>query len=584
MLLFTGILVFGVTVMVAPGRYVSALAGERLSSGAAILPKVPVIYAADAGPVALPEAIISVIQSGREKAEQITFDEVLFMVRKAVADAGGLAPVCKNGDLVVLKPNLVSLPETWREEYVQANGKTTDWRVTRAVAMLVREINPDGEIYILEGSAMQTTREVMEKLNYDAVHIPEVDGILCLEEVSGGYGDLQSDSLVGVFLDPGSRKYPVELMPGGSLIYYLNRLYKEADVLISIPVLKNHDAASFTGSIKNVGIGATPQNIYGNSPADLGRWNIISHDPEELHQWIHDFYRCRPVDFVVVDGLQGMECGPTEREYQTGRKLHSLQKNMRVIMAGADPIATDAIAALMICQDPTLVNHLVYLHNSKLGTLDPSRIRVVGKQVDAVRKVFSHWSATTLSTMFTDMIPPEFAVNSFSNSGGDLSFNLSAGSDVVKVEIAVKGQILDQVVLSGFGDITLDLDTIHVDNENEVVFCAYDRFLNCSKKTAANENVTGAGPLHATATFQLAQNYPNPFKGMTTIPFHLSDEGRVRIAVYDTQGRECAILLDQFLLPGQHTITWDTGSLPRGIYLCCLEQGGALLSRRMIVE
>jgi len=48
-------------------------------------------------------------------------------------------------DEVILKPNLVGLPETWLDEFTEVNGKTTDWRVTRAVAMLVREINPDGK-------------------------------------------------------------------------------------------------------------------------------------------------------------------------------------------------------------------------------------------------------------------------------------------------------------------------------------------------------------------------------------------------------------------------------------------------------
>jgi len=46
------------------------------------------------------------------------------------------------------------------------NGVTTDWRVTKAVAQLVRELNPNGRIYVMESSAFQQTRTTMVALNY----------------------------------------------------------------------------------------------------------------------------------------------------------------------------------------------------------------------------------------------------------------------------------------------------------------------------------------------------------------------------------------------------------------------------------
>ena len=423
----------------------------------------------------------------------------------------------------------------------------------------------------------------MGKLNYDSIHIPEVDGFICLEEESGDYGDEGSIRLYGKFLHPDERLYPVDLMPGKSPLYYLNKQYYHADVLISIPVLKNHDAASFTGSIKNVGIGATPASIYGNSSSEIGRWNIISHNPAELHQWIHDYYLCRPVEFVVVDGLQGMENGPTEREYQTGIKLREVQKNMRIIIAGSNAVATDAVAALIIAQDPTRVNHLVHLNNTGLGTINPARIRVTGTRVQNIRAPFWHWSTVALGSMFDDFTPPAFEVNTCSIAGNQLIIDLTPDEEVVKVEVAVRDHLLSQVAIGRFDSIVMDLDTILPGGDSDILICAYDRFLNCSYRLANNVEFTGTGLETNDIHYRLEQNYPNPFSGITTIPFHLSVPGDVNLRIFDMNGNEILILLDQYLPDGDHTVAWNAAYIPAGTYIYCLERDGKRLSRRMVV-
>jgi uncharacterized protein (DUF362 family) len=582
--LLVALCIFGVSGILLPEKLLMGNESGRNPLQAWRVPAVPVAMEAVDETVVLPSAKVSVVQSGKQLAEQISFEEVLSMVRKAVEEAGGLENIVENLDEVILKPNLVGLPETWHDEFTEANGKTTDWRVTRAIAMLVREINPDGKIFVMEGSGSQPTRQIMEKLNYDSVHIPEVNGFLCLEEESGDYGDEGSIKLYGKFLQPDERLYPVDLMPGKSPVYYLNKQYYNADVLISIPVLKNHDAASFSGSIKNVGLGATPASIYGNSISEIGRWNIISHNPAELHQWIHDYYLCRPVEFVVIDGLQGMENGPTEREYQTGIKLKEVQKNMRIIMAGRNAVATDAVAALIIAQDPSRVNHLVHLHNSGMGTVNSARIRVKGTMVQNIREPFGHWSTVAINSMFDDFTPPAFEVNSWSLAGNQLIIDLATDEEVVKVEVAVKGHLLKQIAIGRFDSIVMDLDTILPGKDDDILIYAYDRFLNSSYRLANNVEITGTGPETSDGHFLLGQNFPNPFAGSTTIPFHLSVPGDVSLRIFDMSGREILKLLDQYLPAGDHTVTWNAAYIPNGTYIYCLERDGKSLSRRMVVH
>ncbi len=67
--------------------------------------------------------------------------------------------------------------------------------------------------------------------------------------------------------------------------------------------------------------------------------------------------------------------------------------------------------------------------------------------------------------------------------------------------------------------------------------------------------------------FSLAQNYPNPFHSTAEIAFSLHLSGKVRINVYDVLGRHVGRLVDQHLVPGRHTVTWDARGLPPGVYL-----------------
>lgn len=82
----------------------------------------------------------------------------------------------------------------------------------------------------------------------------------------------------------------------------------------------------------------------------------------------------------------------------------------------------------------------------------------------------------------------------------------------------------------------------------------------------------------------LHPNYPNPFNPSTQIRFDISDgQQRVRLAVYDTMGREVRRLVDGDLPVGTHQITFDGSGLSSGIYLIQFQAGGGIQSRKMIL-
>ncbi|OPX42896.1 endo-1,4-beta-xylanase Z precursor [Ruminiclostridium hungatei] len=413
-------------------------------------------------PVMLDKTNVAIVQSSKSDVKQIDYTEIKQMVSDAVSQVGGIGSVVKNGDTVVLKPNLIVTNGLSAE----ANGVTTDWRVAKAVVELVRSVNPSGKVYVMEG-AITDTATIFNYYKYTSGNIPGVDAFLPIEKDSGNWQDKNSSGVTLVNL------------PDGLLHnqYYLNRKYKEADVVISLPTMKTHWNAGFTGGIKNVGIGATPGNIYGRSSSDPARNNMVNHDTDDLHKWIHDFYKCRPVNLVIMDGLQGYQNGPFP---YNASGANGNQMNMRLILAGKDAVAVDSIASLTVGYDPQTIGYLRYLNTSRLGNIDPSCINVSGKKVDEVRKYLA--GTTTLGvTKITDKTAPQLSIGSVQTSGSKLSVPLTTDSETVKELVYIDGQLKEPFSASGMNSMTLDISGLS--GSHQLTVEAYDRFLNRTTKS-----------------------------------------------------------------------------------------------------
>ncbi len=75
------------------------------------------------------------------------------------------------------------------------------------------------------------------------------------------------------------------------------------------------------------------------------------------------------------------------------------------------------------------------------------------------------------------------------------------------------------------------------------------------------------------ATYALEGNRPNPFNPATEIRFSVGLDGDTRLTVYDPQGGEVAVLVDQRLEPGAYSVTWDASGYPSGLYYYRLVSG-----------
>ncbi|MCX7921737.1 MAG: DUF362 domain-containing protein [Clostridia bacterium] len=419
------------------------------------------------------QSIVSVVQSSKALATDIQPDEISSMVRKAVELGGGFEGLIKDGQTVVIKPNLVQKHSdiTGKLFDKELNGITTDWRVTKAVVELVREYNPNGKVYVMEGSAGDGTKATMEHLNYTPEYIPGVDEFIAIEEDSGGWQEFSSPNLVKVSLPTGLLHKQ----------YYLNKKYYEADVLISVPCLKNNSGTVITGGIKNVSIGATPANIYGPAPGNLSRTAMVSHSTSkgDLDRWIHDYYMCKPVDFVIIDGLEGFQNGPVPYR-KDSEKVDKM--NMRLIMAGKDAVAVDTVAALITGWDPLSAAHLRYLNKSGVGNIDTAKITVLGNTVFSVRKDFATKISNPAWAKVNYKLLPTFSSKNYAVRNNRLNLSLLVSGGANKVEVYINDSVLPYTFTSGYSDISINIDHF-TKGVYKVKICVYDRYLYYTEQT-----------------------------------------------------------------------------------------------------
>lgn len=83
--------------------------------------------------------------------------------------------------------------------------------------------------------------------------------------------------------------------------------------------------------------------------------------------------------------------------------------------------------------------------------------------------------------------------------------------------------------------------------------------------------------------FYLSQNYPNPFNPTTHLEFGISEIGFVSLIVYNSSGKEVAILVNENKSAGKYYVTFDGSNLSSGIYYYRMKTGKFIETKRMVL-
>jgi hypothetical protein len=86
----------------------------------------------------------------------------------------------------------------------------------------------------------------------------------------------------------------------------------------------------------------------------------------------------------------------------------------------------------------------------------------------------------------------------------------------------------------------------------------------------------------------LSQNFPNPFRSVTTIGYSVTSPCNLEIAVFDIRGRVVRILVDEMVPAGTYSVLWDgidqggTKASP-GLYFYRLRAGSKTWVKKMVM-
>jgi uncharacterized protein (DUF362 family) len=203
-----------------------------------------------------------------------------------------------------------------------------------------------------------------------------------------------------------------------------NHSYADCDVMVSIAKLKEHQSAGVALSMNNM-IGIAPATIYGDAagfeePAvsPFGRRGMLhtgrrqpstlvpgETNPESprdagyrIPRVAVDLIGARPIHLAIIDGIEtqtsaeGVAAG-------AGRKIHLVKPG--VLVAGFNPVCTDAVAAALMGFDPTAdrgtapfekcESTLRLAEEAGIGTRDLKKIEIVGSPLASLALPFRRY-------------------------------------------------------------------------------------------------------------------------------------------------------------------------------------------------
>ncbi len=133
-----------------------------------------------------------------------------------------------------------------------------------------------------------------------------------------------------------------------------------------------------------------------------------------------------------------------------------------------------------------------------------------------------------------------------------------------------------------FGDNTQDVEDSELNETPEVTELSPDDLPRFVIRVEPYESFAEQETEEETPdSIELRPNYPNPFNPSTNINFFLPEDRAVRVGIYNIVGQQVALLLDETMQAGEHSIVWDASDKPSGIYIVQLETGNRIFTRKI---
>ena len=259
-----------------------------------------------------------------------------------LAELAGMEKALQRGSTTILKDNI-----SWHFPFPAAN--TTPWQLEGAIRALKH--SGFSQLACVQNKTVVTDAFKGEDLN-------NYTSILRAHEVPVLFNFREQD-MKWITFKPKARMHVLEMIyPEGISIpdYFVGKN------IVHLPTVKCHIYTTTTGAMKNA---------FG------GLLNTKRH---YTHSWIH----ATLVDLLAIQkeihtGIFAMMDGTTAGNGPGPRTMYPVVKN--IILASADQVAIDAVAAKAMGFDPMQIGYINLAHEDQLGVGDVRDIEVVGADI-----------------------------------------------------------------------------------------------------------------------------------------------------------------------------------------------------------
>jgi len=297
------------------------------------------------------------------------------MSRDALDAVGGINSVVGEGQTVFIKPNFVTIGWQSVGREAIATGECTKPEITLAVA---EECLKAGAAEVIIGDAAQTpswewdkvmTLDQSTSMAAEAQRLTSAyDGkvtLACLDADSPEWVDIPSQT-------------SLEKISVSSLV-------ARADRVISIPVLKTHQWAQMTLSLKCF-LGTTPLEKYGAKPDGTQPRIFLHIATGGIEQVFLDIVKGVTPDLAIIDASIGVE-GDGPALGVPGAATIDVKERIGswLMLASKDLAAADATAARLTGHDVSQIRQLNMALDQGVGEIREEKIEIVGERLDDVR-------------------------------------------------------------------------------------------------------------------------------------------------------------------------------------------------------
>jgi uncharacterized protein (DUF362 family) len=269
---------------------------------------------------------------------RVTPDAILSDIDRVV-ELGGVSRALASNTTTILKDNI-----SWHFPFPAAN--TTPWQLEGTIQALARR--GFGDQVCVQNKTVVTNAFKGEDLNH---YVP----IFKRYNIPVLYNFKDEDMTWVPFVPKARMRVLNQIFPEGLHIpdYFFGKN------IVHLPTTKCHIYTTTTGAMKNA---------FG------GLLNTRRH---YTHSWIHETL----VDLLAIQkeihsGLFAIMDGTTAGNGPGPRTMYPVVKN--VMLASADQVAIDAVAAKMMGFDPMTIDYIRLAHEDGLGIGDPREIEIAG--------------------------------------------------------------------------------------------------------------------------------------------------------------------------------------------------------------